>query len=67
MNEHIAIAGIKSCLREQNHVIKQFYAKPKVSAISFMRVYGLKVSRDQRDSLYSNKSKQTRNKILALV
>ena len=32
---YIASAGVKKCLREQNHEIKKFYAKPKVFGLKF--------------------------------
>ena len=38
INWHIASAGIEICLREQNHVIKKFYAKPKVFVLKFHTV-----------------------------
>ena len=41
MNWHMASAGIESCLREQNHVIEKFNAKPKVFSFKFHE--GLKV------------------------
>ena len=41
MNQHIASAGVESCLHKQNHVIEKFYAKPKV--FGFMFHAGLRV------------------------
>ena len=47
INQHIASAGVKSCLREQNHVIKKFHASPKVFGLMFpagLRVKDIKLS-----------------------